>query len=126
MAGTDQKAGSDGPNSGGGVVENKAHEHPQAPAAAASEAYVEEVHLNPLPPAPKSLAGSSHVKGQNYRVEVSNKSGYLCHLSLESTWDLPPEVLFSIFTYPGSHFSACHSLRCTQCRSVCATLMVDC
>lgn len=63
---------------------------------------VGELLIQPLPPAPKSLAGSNLLKGGNFKVTVNNKAGYLCHLSLEATWEqLLPEDIFSIFTYPG-------------------------
>lgn len=35
------------------------------------------------------------------QAEVSNKAGYLCHIHVEATFDVPPEVVYQIFTHPG-------------------------
>lgn len=33
-------------------------------------------------------------------LQVSNASGYLCHIDVDCTLDVPPEVLFEIFCHP--------------------------
>lgn len=63
---------------------------------------LETEFIQPLPPPAANLAGSSSVSGRDYRVTVSNKAGYLCHVQVETRWPVPPEVPFGIFTYPGA------------------------
>lgn len=74
------------------------------PVTASSESadiMTDEVIIRPLPPAPKSLAGHNELKGKNFQVTVSNKAGYLCHLALEGTWNVAPDDVFQLFSYPG-------------------------
>ncbi|GLC41311.1 hypothetical protein PLESTB_001076700 [Pleodorina starrii] len=56
--------------------------------------------IQALPPPPANLAGSSSASGKNYQVTVCNKAGYLCHVHVEASWPVPPEVPFAIFTHP--------------------------
>ena len=58
-------------------------------------------HVVPLPEASSIQKGSTVAKGPNYTVEVSNKAGYMCNIRLDSTFDVPPAVVFSIFTAQG-------------------------
>ncbi|GLI69824.1 hypothetical protein VaNZ11_014528, partial [Volvox africanus] len=56
--------------------------------------------IQPLPPYPANLAGSSSASGKNFNVTVSNKAGYLCHVYIDGNWPVAPEVAFAIFTHP--------------------------
>ncbi|EFJ42728.1 hypothetical protein VOLCADRAFT_97186 [Volvox carteri f. nagariensis] len=67
--------------------------------SASAEATGPEV-MEPLPPPPANLAGTSSASGKSYRVTVSNKAGYLCHVHVEANWPVTPEVTFAIFTHP--------------------------
>lgn len=53
-----------------------------------------------LPPPPANFAGTTQHRDKKTSIEVSNKQGYLCRISLKAEFDAAPEVLFSIFTYP--------------------------
>jgi len=35
-------------------------------------------------------------------LQVSNKSGYMCHIHLDANFDVAPEVLFRVFTHPNN------------------------
>ncbi|MEW5307089.1 MAG: hypothetical protein WDW36_009507 [Sanguina aurantia] len=63
-----------------------------------------ETHTPDAAPLPgvdnPNLAGSSNASGDNFKVSISNKSGYLCRIHLEATFDVPPDVIFALFTYP--------------------------
>ncbi|CAK0785742.1 hypothetical protein CVIRNUC_008953 [Coccomyxa viridis] len=58
--------------------------------------------LEHLPKAPNHIAGESIDRDESgrYDIKVSNASGYLCHIHLESTYDCPPQTIFRIFTNP--------------------------
>ncbi|GIL58587.1 hypothetical protein Vafri_13524 [Volvox africanus] len=56
--------------------------------------------IQPLPLPPANLAGSSSASGRDFNVTVSNKAGYLCHVYVDASWPVAPEVAFAIFTHP--------------------------
>jgi hypothetical protein len=55
-----------------------------------------------LPPHLPEVHGTTSSRGDNYNLTVSNGNGYLSHILLDSVWQVPPCLLFSIFTYPSN------------------------
>lgn len=53
-----------------------------------------------LPPAPPGFSGFSGDEQEAYTISVSNASGYLCHITMECHFTVPPHVIFRIFTNP--------------------------
>jgi hypothetical protein len=60
-----------------------------------------ELLLTPLPDARKIQPGTTTASGPNFVVAVSNKAGYMNNIRLEATFDVPPDVIFAMFTAPG-------------------------
>jgi hypothetical protein len=57
----------------------------------------------PLPDPSKIQTGETKASTKTSTISVSNKSGYMCNINLECFFDVPPQVIFSIFTNPGKH-----------------------
>ncbi|WIA15656.1 hypothetical protein OEZ85_002282 [Tetradesmus obliquus] len=71
----------------------------------------------PLPDMPQSQQGTSTATGKGYTASVSNAAGYLCHIQLDATFDVPPEVIFEIFCHP-DNAGAFRDIKCVGYRKV--------
>eukprot|EP00955_Chlamydomonas_euryale_P110042 365976-Chlamydomonas_euryale.AAC.6 len=51
----------------------------------------------------EGLKGASTVQADNYALTVtSGTSGYLAEILLRCSWDVPPQLLFALFTHPNN------------------------
>ena len=66
----------------------------------------------PLPDVSKMSPGTTTASGHNFVVAVSNKQGYMSNIRLDATYDVPPDVIFAMFTAPGEGICYTRMMAC--------------
>lgn len=74
------------------------------------------------PPPPRSAAADACLHAPHPWPQVSNASGYLCHIHVDCNFDVPPEIIFDIFCHP-DNAGAFRDIKHVGYRKVAATRM---